>query len=195
MAVQLHIVIHFQLKQITISFLLGGPAFPILKDISHSRWHIYSGSPARYSRRITSERNERICPLLPLYASLPFSLRLSHSPRAGSPSRLGQCQNSGAVRRDGNPSWSEFPTPTRPCACHIPAQRAARARRRARTRACACTCPLCMSVRVRSPVCIRARTRVLLNVRISIGSNALSAMSWTSIPPHLRTLARARART
>ena len=141
-----------------------------LTKISHLIRRIYSGSPVKYSRRITSERNERTCPLpLPLlsFISLPFSLRLSHSPRVGSPSRLGQCQNSGSARRDGNPSWSEFPTPTRPCACHIPAQRAARAR--ARARACACTrTSVWVSACIRSSACIRARTRVLLNVQICI---------------------------
>lgn len=151
----------FKRKKITIVIFFLGDIFPMLKDIFHLIWHIYSGSPARYSRRITSERNERMLPPPLSFASLPFSLRLSHSPWAESPSRLGQCQNSGAVRRDGNPSWSEFPTPTRPCACHIPAQQAARARRRACTRACAWT-----SVCVASD--IRARTRVLLDVRISI---------------------------
>lgn len=81
-------------------------------------------------------KREDMPPLFRFPSFHPAPLPLSASRAPGSPSRLGQCQNSGAVWRDGNPSWSEFPTPTRPCACHIPAQRAARTS----MSACVCVC-------------------------------------------------------
>lgn len=102
--------------------------------------------PGRYSRRITSARDETrrhspsppsICFSRSFAPSLPFRPCRSHSTSLRSPSRLGQCQNSGTVRRDGNPSWSEFPTPTRPCALHIPAQAARVVRACVRARPCA----------------------------------------------------------
>lgn len=70
-----------------------------------------------------------------LFLSGPFSLRLPPLSVGLSLLGFGQCQNSGAVRRDGNPSWSEFPTPIRPCA-RIPHTCARAARAGARVSMC-----------------------------------------------------------
>lgn len=115
------------------------------------------------------EWDETTCPFLAL------SLFLSVLPT------LGQCQNSGVVRRDGNPSWSEFPTPTRPCT-RIPHTCA----RAARARVSMCTCTrtyihICRNV----TACISARARSQTRESVCCCcTNASPAMRvrWTSIP-------------
>lgn len=114
------------------------------------------------------------------YASLPFSLRLSHSPRVS----LQAVSEFWRSTKGWEPFMVRIPNPdttlrlphtctTEPHACTYGV--------------CARTCAnVCVSERACRPACIRARTRVLLNAYGFVyTSNASQAMSWTSIPPHL----------
>lgn len=159
MIVQMHTVIYFQTEKIiiVIFFLSGDPTFPMLKDISRSIWYIYSGSPARYSRRITSERNERICfspPPLPSFlpASLPLSVsRVSLQARAVS--------EFWRSTEGWEPFMVRIPNPDTTLRLpHTCTTSRARVGEPVRVRVHECPCE----------TCIRARTRVLLDVRISI---------------------------